>query len=157
MLEFFTDLHQRGKKGHLGVKGDGVYRVYIDKDDNQLVIGNSAFELEPPANLIESGTNNWLVDELGGVGVIDLDFGDSFDRHIAEGGSISNQGFGYDQITFNLMPSVSTTKKLLVLRDERGQFRVMTAIVNATRGRKGIVKVYDSQLVDAKGKEVGEK
>lgn len=157
LLEFFTDLHQRGKKGHLGVKGDGVYRVYIDKDENQLVIGNTAFELEPPANLIESGTKNWLVDELGGAGVIDLDFSDSFDRHIAEGGSISNQGFGYDQITFNLMPSVSTTKKLLVLRDERGQFRVMTAIVNATRGRKSIVKVYDSQLVDAKGKEVGEK
>ena len=161
LLDFFIDLHQRGKKGDLGVKGDGVYRVYIDKDDNDIVIGNVAWdipevEVEPPANLIETGEKNWLMGKLEQGGVIDLNFHLAFDKIVSSEG-IATETWGYELVTFNLNPASTTTKKLLVLRNEQGQFRIMTATLNATKGRGNIIKVFDSELESKGGKPLADK
>ncbi len=157
LTEFLIDRYRAGKGVELGVKGDGIYRVFLDEEANSLVIGNTEYsipevEVEPPANLIESGEKNWLAKSLGGSAVVDVDFGKSFDKVIGGNGK-ARETFGYDQVTFNLMPASTETKKLLVLRNENGEFRIMTGTLNATKNRKGIVKVYDSLLLNKQGKD----
>ena len=156
LVDFFIDLHQGGKiDAHLGSKGEGIFRVFIDSNNNEIVIGNTDWsipeiEVEPPANLIEAGDKNWLMGKLEQGGVIDLDFHLDFDNIISSEG-IATEAWGYELLTFNLNPASTTTKKLLVLRNEQGQFRIMTATLNATKGRGNIIKVFDSELKSKSG------
>lgn len=158
LTDFLIEKHRAGKIVELGVKGDGIYRVFIDEESNVLVIGNTEYsipevEIEPPANFIEKGTKDWLSSKLNDSGVIDVNFGKTFDKTINSEGRPIDGSFHYQSVTFNLMPASTQTKKLLVFINEQGEYRVMTGTLNSTKGRKSVVKVYDSLLLNKKGQD----